>query len=81
MTPRPKFERCWLGPNQYDGPITDYCLAKIKMLKTIRATAKVNPEPRAYASGFGALPLQRVRNIHPPAYAQGLLWYGVKGTD
>jgi hypothetical protein len=41
MTPRPNFERFWLGPNQYDGPIRDYCLAKIKMLKTIRATGKV----------------------------------------
>ncbi len=31
--------------------------------------------PRDYSTG-----LQRVWNNHPRAYAQGLLWYGVKGT-
>jgi PP-loop superfamily ATP-utilizing enzyme len=46
----------------------------------------VNPVPRTYAClcsgkqvrGFGALPLQGGRNIHPRAYARGVLWYGVK---
>ncbi len=60
----------------------------------------VNPVPRTYVRGFGALPLQGGRNIHPvptvldrgrivlsrrswngvhpPAYARGVLWYGVK---
>ncbi len=39
----------------------------------------VNPVPRAYARGFGAQPLQGVRNIHPRAYIWGVLWYGVNG--
>ncbi len=38
----------------------------------------VNPVPRTYVRGFGALPLQGVLNIHPRAYARGVLWYGVK---
>ncbi len=38
----------------------------------------VNPVPRTYVRGFGALPLQGSRNIHPRAYARGVLWYGVK---
>ncbi|MCZ6561949.1 MAG: hypothetical protein O6948_03340 [Deltaproteobacteria bacterium] len=37
----------------------------------------VNPVPRTYIRGFGALPLQGGRNIHPRAYARGVLWYGV----
>ncbi len=37
----------------------------------------VNPVPRIYVSGFGVLPLQGDRNIHPRAYARGVLWYGV----
>ena len=48
--------------------------------------ARVNPVPRTYAClcsgrqvrGFGALPLQGGRNIHPRDYARGVLWYGVK---
>ena len=49
--------------------------------------APVNPVPRTYVRGFGALPLQGGRNIHPRAYARGVLsfdlealdrWYGVK---
>ncbi len=39
--------------------------------------SSVNPVPRAYARGFGALPLKGVRNIHPRADARGFLWYGV----
>ena len=38
---------------------------------------EVNPVPRIYVRGFGALPLQGGRNIHPRAYARGVLWYGV----
>ena len=30
--------------------------------------AGVNPVPRTYVRGFGALPLQGGRNIHPRAY-------------
>jgi hypothetical protein len=37
----------------------------------------VNPVPRTYVRGFGALPLQGVQNIHPRAHARGVLWYGV----
>jgi hypothetical protein len=37
----------------------------------------VNPVPRTYVRGFGALPLQGGRNTHPRAYARGVLWYGV----
>ncbi len=40
--------------------------------------AEVNPVPRTYVRGFGALPLQGGRNIHPRDYARGVLWYGVK---
>jgi hypothetical protein len=39
----------------------------------------VNPVPRTYVRGFGALPLAGVQNIHPRAHARGVLWYGVKG--
>jgi len=35
------------------------------------------PLPRTYVRGFGAAPLQGGRNIHPRAYARGVLWYGV----
>ena len=40
--------------------------------------SEVNPVPRTYVRGFGALPLQGGWNIHPRAYARGVLWYGVK---
>ncbi len=57
--------------------------------------ARVNPVPRTYAClcsgrqvrGFGALPVQGSRNIHPRAYLRGVQsldlealdrWYGVK---
>ena len=40
----------------------------------------VNPVPRTYVPGFGALPFGKVQNIHPRAYARGVLWYGVKAA-
>ncbi len=46
----------------------------------LKESLEVNPVPRTYVRGFGALPLQGGRNIHPRAYAWGVLWYGVKGS-
>jgi len=40
----------------------------------------MDPEPRAYAHGFGVLDWQRVRNNYPSANAPGLLWYGVNNS-
>ncbi len=37
----------------------------------------VNPVPRTYVRGFGALPSREVQYIHPRAHARGVLWYGV----
>jgi len=42
---------------------------------------EVNPEPQAYTRDFGVVPLPGVRNIHPRAYARGVLWYGVKAGN
>ena len=39
---------------------------------------EVNPVPRTYVRGFGALPFGEVRNIHPRTHVRGVLWYGVK---
>ena len=44
---------------------------------TIRFFIQCNPMPRTYVRGIGALPLQGGQNIHPRAYARGILWYGV----
>ncbi|MCZ6563638.1 MAG: hypothetical protein O6948_12075 [Deltaproteobacteria bacterium] len=41
---------------------------------------EVNPVPRTYVRGFGALPLQAGRNIHPRTYARGVKWYEVKAA-
>ncbi len=41
---------------------------------------RVNPVPRTYVRGVGALPSRGVQNIHPRAHARGVLWYGVKET-
>ena len=38
----------------------------------------VNPVPRTYVRGFGALPFGEVQNIHPRTHVRGVLWYGVK---
>jgi len=40
----------------------------------------VNPVPRTYVRGIGALPSRGVQNIHPRAHARGVLWYGVNGA-
>jgi len=45
----------------------------------VQLVLEVNPVPRTYVRGFGALPLQGVQNIHPRAHARGVLWYGVNG--
>ena len=42
---------------------------------------RVNPVPRTYVHGFGALPSRGVQNIHPRAHARGVLWYGVNKQD
>ncbi len=41
----------------------------------------VNPVPRTYVRGFGALPFGEVRNIHPRTHARGVLWYGVNQPE
>jgi len=41
----------------------------------------VNPVPRTYFRGFGALPLQGGRNIHPRAYARGVLSFDLEALD
>ena len=38
---------------------------------------EVNPVPRTYVRGFGALPFGEVQNIHPRTHVRGVLWYGV----
>ena len=35
------------------------------------------PRTTDFVRGFGALLLQGGRNIHPRAYARGVLWYGI----
>jgi len=37
----------------------------------------VNPVPRTYVRGFGALPFGEVRNIHPRTHVRSVLWFGV----
>ncbi len=41
----------------------------------------VNPVPRTYVRGSGALAFGEVQNIHPSTHAQGVLWYGVKSRE
>ena len=40
----------------------------------------MNPVPRTYVRGFGALPFGEVQNIHPRTHVRGVLWYGVKSA-
>ncbi len=42
---------------------------------------RVNPVPRTYVRGFGALPSAGVQNIHRRAHARGVLWYRVKRRE
>ena len=52
-----------------------------KSLSSFRAvleTRRVNPVPRTCVRGFGALPAEKVQNIHPRTWVRGVLWYGVK---
>ena len=49
--------------------------------KTHSGDAKgVNPVPRTYVRGFGALPFGASHNIHPRTHVRGVLWYGVNSA-
>ena len=41
----------------------------------------VNPVPRTYVRGFGAMPFGEVQNIHPRTHVRGVLWYGVNRAE
>ena len=41
----------------------------------------MNPVPRTYVRGSGALPFGEVQNIHPRTHVRGVLWYGVNYLD
>ncbi len=42
---------------------------------------EVNPVPRTYVPGFGALPFGEFHNILPRTHVRRLLWYGVNFED